>query len=398
MLRGPGGATLAPSAVRAYLVARITVSRGSDAVPAGLRGAVPDPLLPLPAVAVQAPFQTVYVEIAPPRDAKPGRYSGDLSLRVGDARGSTPVVVDVAAVTLPQQRALRTWFLVWEARAERFEQAPIGAAYRDLLRSERIGDGTETSADRTIGVDASATDAVDARGVRTRARAIRAARPDAVLYSYEFDEPAAETRADVEAWGRALAAAGADVGQFVTAPPWDGLEPGLVGVFAVHLRDADAALRARVAALGADLWIYTSCCERPGHPTLLLDDSAASNAAVAPATWLAGGRGLLYWGVSVYRDDPWQVASMDRSGVANGDGVLLYPGRPVGRDGPVPSLRLKLFDAGMQLVDLATLADARGAGSEATSVLAALLPGGTAVLDTAAWTAAQERLVVLAGG
>jgi hypothetical protein len=223
-------------------------------------------------------------------------------------------------------------------------------------------------------------------------------RPGAIPYSYEFDEPSDDAaRNAAAAWGRALAATAPGVRQLVTARPWNGLTPGLVGTFAVHLRDA-AVAAGQARALGAELWIYSSCCERRGDPTLLLDDIASSNAAVAPATWLAGGKGLLYWSVSAYNADPWRVANTDRSGVANGDGVLLYPGRPIGRKGPVPSLRLKLFSVGMQLVDLAAMAEARGAGTEARAILAALVSRDPVSPQGASWDAAQRRLVALAGG
>ena len=102
--------------------------------------------------------------------------------------------------------------------------------------------------------------------------------------------------------------------------------------------------------------------------------------------------------MSAYRDDPWDVANNDRTGVANGDGVLLYPGRPVGLDGPVPSLRLKLFSIGMQLVDLAAMAEARGAGTEARSILSALVSRDPVDPDGASWDAAQRRLIALAAG
>jgi hypothetical protein len=64
-------------------------------------------------------------------------------------------------------------------------------------------------------------------------------------------------------------------------------------------------------------------------------------------------------------------------------------------DGPVPSLRLKLFSLGLQLVDLAAIAEARGAGAEARTVLESLMGPGH---DGAAWDAAQRRLIALAGG
>ena len=396
VLRNASGDGLAPATV--LLLADVRVARNSDSVRGGLTGSIPDPLLPLPATARDLQFQSLYVEVAVARTAKPGRYTGDLVVHAGTVSGSTQIAVDVADVRLPAERTLRTWFLVWDDRAETMEKAPIRDAYHALLKAEGVGDGTAASADLAVGIDVASATPDAAPQVEAGAKALREQRPDAIPYSYEFDEPPDdEARGEAAAWGRALHAAAPDVRQLVTAPPWDGLAPGDVGTFAVHLRHA-AASTPNVRALAAELWIYNSCCERRGDPTLLLDDVASSNAAVAPAAWLAGGKGVLYWGVSAYNANPWRIPSTDRNGIANGDGVLLYPGRPVGLEGPVPSLRLKLFAIGMQLVDLAALAEARGAGQEARSILSALVSRDQVDLDGASWEAAQRRLISLAGG
>jgi hypothetical protein len=396
VLRNAAGTRLPAASV--LLEDDIRVSRPSDAVRNGLLGRVPDPLLPLPTTTSDLKFQTLYVEVAVPRTAAPGRYTGELVVRAGRDAGTVPIAIDVAAVELPREATLRTWFLVWDDRADRIERARLHDRYHALLRKEGIGDGTAASVDRAVGIDVLPTVDAAAERVAADARALRAQRPGATLYSYEFDEPSDDRdRAAAAAWGRALAAAVPGVRQLVTAPPWNGLQPGVVGTFAVHLRDAASALP-RARALGADMWIYTSCCERVGDPTLLLDDSASANAAIAPATWLAGGQGILYWGVSAYHGNPWRVANTDPSGIANGDGVLLYPGRPVGRKGPVPSLRLKLFATGMQVVDLAALASQRGHGTEAHEILSSLVTHDSQAADGTAWDDAVRRLSALAGG
>jgi hypothetical protein len=396
VLRDTAGNGLEPASV--FLIDRIKVSRRSDSVRAGLSGSIPDPLLPLPTKAPDLAFQTLYVEIRIPRDAPPGRYTGTLVVDAGRDRADLPVAVDVATVQLPAVRTLRTWFLVWDDRAEAMERAPIRSAYHALLRDEGVGDGTADSADLAVGVDVDPGTPGAAERVEAEARALLQERPDAIAYSYEFDEPEDdEARAAAVAWGKEIEKSAPDVSQLVTAPPWDDVPPGAVGTFAVHLRDA-ADVSARVKELGAELWIYNSCCERPGDPTLLLDDAASGNASVATGAWLAGGKGVLYWGVSVYRQDPWQVPSMDPTGVANGDGVLVYPGRPVGLDKPVPSLRLKLFNVGMDLVDLAALAEQRGAGAEARSILTSLTSRDPVDPTGTSWQEAERRLVALAGG
>ena len=187
----------------------------------------------------------------------------------------------------------------------------------------------------------------------------RQRRPDAIPYSYEFDEPIdqareARRRGGVGPQGRERAGrAAARDRTAVGRPP-----AGQVGTFAVHLKDA-ATAPPEVQALGAELWIYTSCSERRGDPTMLMTSRRRTPRSRPPPSSPAAraplpGRVRLHATRGASRDRP--------TGVANGDGVLIYPGRPAGLSGPVPSLRLKLFALGMQLVDLADVAEARGAG------------------------------------
>ena len=140
VLRNAAGGALAPATV--LLLDDVHVSHASDAVRGGLTGSVPDPLMPLPAKAGHLRFQSLYVEVPVARTASAGRYTGDLVVHAGTVSGTTQVAVDVAAVELPAQRTLRTWFLVWDDRAEEMEKAPVRSAYHDLLRTEGIGDGT----------------------------------------------------------------------------------------------------------------------------------------------------------------------------------------------------------------------------------------------------------------
>ena len=120
--------------------------------------------------------------------------------------------------------------------------------------------------------------------------------------------------------------------------------------------------------LGAQAWVYSSCCETPGDPTLLLDQDAVGNLAVAPAAWQQGAAGLFYWSVNDYTGDPYTDArnhADEPARVGNGDGVLLYPGRPLGLSAPNASLRLALVAAGLQIADEAALLARRGQADQA---------------------------------
>ncbi len=74
--------------------------------------------------------------------------------------------------------------------------------------------------------------------------------------------------------------------------------------------------------------------------------------------------GLLYWSTTYWNpangcDDPWKTMQTVKDINPNiyGDGSLLYPGKPVGVDGPVGSLRLEIIRDGIEDFDYLCLAD-----------------------------------------
>ena len=400
-LRGPGGAKLT-GAVTVWRELTVPVTARSSAVARGLLGEVPDPLVPLSVRPRSASTRQVFwVSIDVPRSLRAGVYRG--SVRVGAQ--SARYRLRVADVTVPRRRALHTWFLVWSTHADTAERHPdAGPAYTRALARWGVGDGTPAGGDAAVGVppDSLPSGASDetlqriARGVAAAAARTRAHVPDAVPYSYVIDEPSADQLDQVRRWGGALSHDAPGVRQLVTAPP----DPSLgrsVGAWAMHLRALTPAVLATTHGLGAEAWVYSSCCETPGDPTLLLDQDAVGNLAVAPAAWQQGAAGLFYWSVNDYTGDPYTDARNhidEPARVGNGDGVLLYPGSPLGLEAPNPSLRLALVAAGLQIADEAALLAGRGHANQARSLLARVLPGTAEFVDSpAAWQAVERALL-----
>jgi hypothetical protein len=273
-----------------------------------------------------------------------------------------------------------------------------------VLARYGIGDGTPAGGDAAIGLqpDSLAGDESDAtlrqlaQRVEAAAQRLHARMPGAVPYSYVFDEPPPSQLAQVRRWGAALQLVAPGVRQLVTATP----DPSLgraVGAWAMHIGALTPSALAATRSVGAEAWVYSSCCESPGSPTLLLDQSAVGNLAVAPATWLQGGAGLLYWSVNDYTADPYrdpQNHGGDAGRISNGDGVLLYPGRPLGLAGPAASVRLALTAAGLQIADEAALLTRLGHRSEARAILSRALPGTASFAPKpAAWLAVEPALL-----
>jgi hypothetical protein len=379
----------------------VPVDGTSSAVEHGLTGEVPDPLVPVSVKPQAGTRQVFWITVDVPRSQAAGLYRG--TIRAGGR--SVGFRLRVARVTLPRTRALHTWFLVWAQHADDAEhRAGAAAGYTRALAGYGIGDGTLAGGDAAVGLgpegfDGGESDATlrrVARTVGTAARRLRAAAPGTVPYSYAFDEPPSGQLGDVRRWGEALRAAAPTVRQLVTATT----DPSLgrtVGAWAMHLGALTPETLATTHGLGAQAWVYSSCCETPGSPTLLLDQHAVANLAVAPASWLQGGAGLLYWSVNDYTGNPYRdpVNHGEEDGhISNGDGVLLYPGRPLGLRGPNGSVRLALVAAGLQITDEAALLTRRGQGAFARAQLRRVLPGTAEFVDNpASWQSVERELL-----
>ena len=104
---------------------------------------------------------------------------------------------------------------------------------------------------------------------------------------------------------------------------------------------------------------------------------------------------MLYWSVNDYTGDPYSDARNSGDDVVgNGDGWLLYPGRPLGLRAPNASMRLALVAAGLQITDEAALLARRGQGDWARGQLARVLPGTAQFVDNpSSWQAVERALL-----
>lgn len=129
---------------------------------------------------------------------------------------------------------------------------------------------------------------------------------------------------------------------------------------------------------GKTVWIYSSCMSHgcgntvsgeyggdpdlAGWPSLVIDHSALQNRAMPWVAYNFGFTGELYWDSAyafVTKRDPW-TDQYDFTG--NGDGTLLYPGRPDKIGGsthiPIESIRMKQVRDGIEDYEYLTILDA----------------------------------------
>lgn len=106
-----------------------------------------------------------------------------------------------------------------------------------------------------------------------------------------------------------------------------------------------------------ELWWYGCNTPNAPYPGYHIDDAGYSARAVGWMMARYGITGNLYWcvnffkecnttGTMIFFDDPYSIAHMGMG--ANGDGAILYPGKPYGIFGPVCSIRLKSIRSGYE--------------------------------------------------
>lgn len=207
------------------------------------------------------------------------------------------------------------------------------------------------------------------------------------LRLYTLDEPRPDQLRELARRARLARAAGIPV--FATTLPAPGLD-GVVDEYApnlVLLPEGPRAARVR--------WSYASClshgcaelpetgplraamrAEFSGWPGYEIDRPGTAARAVPLLGFRRGLGGELYYDMlQTWTGDPWTNV---RAFAGNGDGTLLYPGRPSELGGrrpfPVESIRLKIVRDALEDVELFLAARGAGEARLAERLLARLVP------------------------
>lgn len=209
-------------------------------------------------------------------------------------------------------------------------------------------------------------------------------RPQVVFYTYLKDEPNdAEAYRYVQTWGRAIRQARSALKVLVVEQTWtqDRAWGDLYGavdiwcpLFCLH-KPQSAAQR---LALGETVWTYTALCQgKEPTPWWQIDFPLLHYRVPLWMAWNDRMRGILYWGGMSYWDqteDPWTDPKTygrrqgGKGPVYNGEGTLVYPARPVGYEGIVPSLRLKALRDGIQDYEYLAILERAGQRAEAEQI------------------------------
>jgi hypothetical protein len=129
--------------------------------------------------------------------------------------------------------------------------------------------------------------------------------------------------------------------------------------------------------LNKDVWVYTALT-RTG-PVWELDSDLLNFRIPAWCSYILGVKGILYWSTTVWAGDArrnqpyidtWTTPvtfQMEGGYTYNGEGSLLYSGVPAGIQGPVASMRLKVFRDSVEDFDYLKLFESLTSRDQAVS-------------------------------
>lgn len=214
-------------------------------------------------------------------------------------------------------------------------------------------------------------------------------RPHVLFYTYLLDEPnTEEAYREVQQWGRAIRQAKSALKVMVVEqtktqdPAWGDLY-GAVDIWCPLFCLHDPETAQQRLALGESIWTYTALCQgRQPSPWWHLDYPLLNYRVPAWIAWGYRMTGLLYWGGMSYWDrveDPWTDArtygrkpGQTKGPIFNGEGTIVYPARPAGYDGIVPSLRLKALRDSIEDYQYLDILQRRGQRPQAEKIVLAL--------------------------
>jgi hypothetical protein len=424
-LVGPSGQRIAASNLSLFRERYIEIPRPSQSRgrrnPSLGAGTYPDGLVPFKtasgANASAAPFavaegenQPIWVDVYVPRGTVAGAYVGTLAVTSDQGRASVPVRLTVWDFELPLRPSLRSSFGVWMPHS-------VDKRFHELLLDHKVAphvinneDAPDLMSLRGLGATGlrfwpsnSGCSMDPAPSVAALQSAAASYPSDLEVYVYVADEI---TRYSclfptVKQWARNIHQTRAK--SLVTVAPLDELLDDGTGRSAVDtwvvlpkLWDSTTSAFQKARARGDSIWWYTCLAQDDYSPKWLID--------YAPMNFRVGTgfisqsldvTGILYWRVENWSEDPWSVpADFPSDGKSNfGDGMLVYPGEPVGVSGPVPSMRLKWIREGVEDYEYVEMLKNLGRGDFAIGVARSVgADWGNWTKDPAALAAARTQL------
>ena len=102
----------------------------------------------------------------------------------------------------------------------------------------------------------------------------------------------------------------------------------------------------------SEIWWYGCNVPNSPYPTYHIGDTLLSARLASWMQYDYNIAGNLYWAVDYYPNDSENYYTENGSYLIEGEGVLTYPGKPYGAEGPLPSMRLEAIRDGLEEYEL----------------------------------------------
>jgi len=352
----------------------------------------PDPLLPYEPFSVAAgAVQPVWLEAFVPADTPPGNYRGEVIITAGGTTRTIPLRWHVFGVTFPDTPRSRSAFGLGYSRMHKLEGVETGTPeahkldveYYETMVAHRLSPysppyppGTEEALPFLKDKRVTAFLIPYTSNEEKLAARVEALRKQGLLekgYFYLRDEPYKPDHYKqlYERWDKLVKV----FPEARNVCPYDRVKfdwteksvyqmlDGYVNIWCPKLAFFEAEPLEKFRKRGDEIWWYVCCCPTRPYPNLFVYMTAAEHRVLGWMQAVNKVQGLLYW-ESVYWNyhNPWEdINTLPPAPNTYGEACLFYPGKPVGIDGPVVTLRLKLLRAAMYDFDLLSeLADRKG--------------------------------------
>jgi len=356
--------------------------------------------------------QPIWVDLLVPQNAAPGAYTGTYTVTSNQGSVTGEISLKVWNFNLPVTPTLKTAFL--------FSRAGTLEAQQELLRNKISPSATPAVQMPLLkGRGLNATDtgpfsgadvgnckmspAPDVNQFKLRAQNQQ---PGVLLYDYSADEigHCSNLYPTIRQWGYNMHQAG--INNLVSMSPTpalysDGSATGRSAVdiwvlLPVMYNNAKGEV-AHVLTKGDAVWSYNTLVQDAYSPKWEIDfdpvDFRIQPGFISESLNMTG---LLYWRIDRWGADPWNdVNNTGAFSSANypGEGMLVYPGQPVGVPGVVASMRLKWLRDGVEDYDYAEILKGLGKADLAVQIARSVGPDWTSwTRDPKAVDAAREKL------
>jgi hypothetical protein len=315
--------------------------------------------------------QPVWVDLLVPRNAEPGKYSGNYTVTSDQGSFTAPISLRVWNFALPAAPALKSSFLFFQAGSVDAERellrnkiSPLSTGSADQARLMKEYGLSATQTGPFSGADVGRCNMSPAPSVNQFKSVAAAQQPGLMLYDYSADEigHCSNLYPTIRQWAKNMHQAG--IQNLISMSPTpalydDGSGTGRSAVdiwvlLPLMYNNAKPHV-GEVLKKGDAVWSYNTLVQDAYSPKWLIDFDPV-NFRIQPGfiSQSLNLTGLLYWRVDKWPSDAWD--NVNNAGTYSssnypGEGMLVYPGQPVGVKGVVASMRLKWLRDGVEDYD-----------------------------------------------